>query len=836
MVEIHGFGAVDKKSEDRYRGDTTGSDGGAGTGSRSGDASHDRTGFQPRDRAIARRSLPDSLPYDKWGIHRSDARTAVSRNRNDEVGNNRVFGVATSPSPHADHRRSRRGNAYRAGDAMTFFSITPDSRVTNDRVDSLIRPFTAMYEPLHRRLMDGYRWHPKTISWEINIERDNISFTFAVPYEWSAVAQKQLNVVWPRSTIKLVPDPLKRFDPNAAAVLELKEHYMFSIGTERRRSSLLGSILETVRMMKRGDRAYVQIVMAPSPPDWWEGASAGYDAYKSGMIPRRVRLDGTAFLRYSLRGLAGIVFETIAITQEFFGIKPEKVDFNELDKIVSLRDGPSGRPSLSKLRDEAFETTIRLAVKSDSLRAPVILRSLGVSFKDLDGDNSFVMKVVDPRSIKRDMLLRRSGIKINHDYLSVGELLRLISLPTSSLQDAYNMKSITLRESRIPAIVTKSGILIGEAVYKGVVTPVYKPTSNLDELCLPTCVIGQMGSGKTTFGANLAVEAVRNGFFAVVIDPARGEIGNEVEKVIPANQRVRYKFGKEVISLDWKEVVHGDRSLNRLANEMVSFFEAASEEAGAQTVRYLRSAAKAVPTGRLSDIINLMTNDEFRKRVINTMRPMEKAIWTDYDNLSFARQAQIASPVLNRIDVISGDDYLMECMGSNNSIDFVELLSKNPKAVIIDLPKEDLGAEAVDVIASLIATKLNLAMLLRRDKTVPVFVIQDEPHQYIRSSRTWRSVAVESRKYRFAYVWMFHAWEHLSKDLAAIIQAAGPHYHLYSSSKATYRSLAEEIKPFEVEDAMKTPTYHAINVIRAGGNVVTPFMSKMLPPPSKRTK
>ncbi len=60
----------------------------------------------------------------------------------------------------------------------------------------------------------------------------------------------------------------------------------------------------------------------------------------------------------------------------------------------------------------------------------------------------------------------------------------------------------------------------------------------------------------------------------------------------------------------------------------------------------------------------------------------------------------------------------------------------------------------------------------------------------------------------------------------------GPHYHLYTSSKATYKALAEEIKPFEIEEAMKTPRWWAINVIRAGGVVVEPFLAKMTSPPS----
>lgn len=65
-----------------------------------------------------------------------------------------------------------------------------------------------------------------------------------------------------------------------------------------------------------------------------------------------------------------------------------------------------------------------------------------------------------------------------------------------------------------------------------------------------------------------------------------------------------------------------------------------------------------------------------------------------------------------------------------------------------------------------------------------------------------------------------------------IIKSAGPHYHLYTSSKRTYRDLAEESVPFTLEEAMKTPRYQAINVLRSGGVTVPPFMAKMTPPPA----
>lgn len=383
----------------------------------------------------------------------------------------------------------------------------------------------------------------------------------------------------------------------------------------------------------------------------------------------------------------------------------------------------------------------------------------------------------------------------------------------------------------LPTSLLAGGIKIGTRKFHGQEVSVFLPTTNHDELCLPRCVIGGMGTGKTKgFGSNLAVEAVRNGMGAVVIDPARGEIGDEVESVLDPGQVVRIRFGTSPIALDWREAKHSKNVLNRLANELVSFCEAASEEAGAQTVRYMRMAAKAAPDGKLSNMVRALTDLVYLKSILPGMRSQDQEDWQEFVKMSDARRAQIAAPVLNRFDVIRGDDYLCECLDATDGVDLVELLDK-PRVIIFDIPKSELGTEGVDILASLIATKLDLAMVLRKTK-FPVFVIQDEPHQYQRGARIWKSAAVESRKWRFAYVWMFHSWEQIPRSVAMIIQDAGAQYHLYTSSKATYRALAEEIKPFELEEAMKTPTHWAINVIKAGGTTATPFLAHMSPPPS----
>jgi hypothetical protein len=459
-----------------------------------------------------------------------------------------------------------------------------------------------------------------------------------------------------------------------------------------------------------------------------------------------------------------------------------------------------------------------------------------MAFRELDGENHLVSHATKPDKTWKKMKERKLGSLMNKDYYSVPELSRLHLLPTGDLQDKYNIPHIDNLELEVSKLLTSGGLYLGDVTVKKNVKKVYQTTENHDILCLPRVVIGGMGSGKTRgYAANFMVEAVNNGFGALAIDPAKGEIFEEVSSSLPKESIVKIQLGEIPFSLDWREVGRSKKAKNRLANTILGFFQTSNEEAGAQTSRYIRAAVMAMQNGKLSEIVRIFEDEEYRNSLIELMPDgLHKITLENFGKESDRRQAQILSPIYNRLDIILGDEYLSECMESDQGIDLVELMEQK-KAVIINVPKGDLGPEVVDLIVNLLTSKLDLAMTLRsEDKQHPFFAVFDEPHQFLKSAKTWKAAAVESRKWRLGYVWLFHSWEQIPKDLAEIIKAAGPHYTIYNSSKKTFKDLAEEIAPYTIEDGLKLKRHHAINVLRAGNEIQKPFIAKMAPPPSMR--
>lgn len=707
-------------------------------------------------------------------------------------------------------------NSVLIQEPVTTFQMIPDRTVRPWNVENFTRALHELYLPPVKRIES---WKPlkfrlqESFTFTTILTADKINFYFSLPQRWASYVKGKASLCYPRATI--IESELPQDEYIYTADMTLRKHDFYALESSSRDYKPLGAILENVRDLNSGEKIVIQTIATPlEREDWARTAQEAYRGHVRGEQIERVALDVSTALESILRSLDGAITEAADFISYMIGQEKEK----EI-KIPGERD-LSGS-TIRKMSSPPFVTQLKVMARSeDLLKARILVKSVCTSFNEIAGDNEFAMK--EPTFLPYKFVLSSS------------ELAKLLQLPGAELQNEYpQIEQIQRRESRLPKLITEKGLLIGHTTRQRQDIPVYLPTSSVDELCLPHVVIGGMGTGKTKgFGANMMVEAVRNGYGAICIDPERGEIGDEVESVLKPNQVIRVRFGNNPISIDWREALHSPRSRNRLANEIVSFFEAQSDEAGAQTLRFLRSAAKVVPNGSLDEVIKVFVDDNFREQLLKTMPENERITWEQYHMLTDARKNQLSIPVLNRLDVIEGDDYLHQCMNSKVGLDFVRLLD-TPKAIILDVPKSLLGREAADILGSLLSTKIDLAMTLRKS-TFPVFVVQDEPHQYLRSARIWRSAAVESRKWRFGYTWMFHAWEQIPRDLAAIIQASGPHYHIYRTSKATYKSLEEEIKPFEIEEAMETPLYYAINVIRAGGRTVTPFLAKMLKPPSMR--
>lgn len=741
------------------------------------------------------------------------------------------------------------------------YQLIPDRTVDNKKGHEFARALHDLFSPWYRRLNIKKRniETPERIWYVIRLRRGNISFHI-VPTDTSETYVKQrLNRYWPHVTVnqKEIPDiPMVH---TQTAELKYRRHNIFSLSSDWREDTVpISAILNVVRDMKEGDEARVIACVEPySRTTWSDFSERSHEEFKQGKTPSRRGISGKLNVKTAAKVLDNTMEQVSDMVETLFESEDEakakdrsrKKRFRpDLEKREIMMDGKLDKATSTKRHEPVFKTHIFITSHSEDFsRRQITLRGLANAFGELSGDNELRRlehKAASSRIISK---LNQWNVPLDWDsnLMSATEVGKLFQLPTAQLQDDYadHLQTIEHRETDLPTRILTAGLKLGTVTYRGSIHDVYFPITDHDELCLPRIVIGGMGTGKTKgYGANFAVESIRNDFTVVTIDVAKDELGECIQagaKSIGKSKKViRLRFGKQILGLDWREALGSKYAVNRFAAEVLEFFNLHGHGAGVETARYIRLAAKTVAagTGKLSDVFRLFADEKYRKSEVQRLESIGSEIlvnqWKAYEELSQGMKGKVTEPVMNRLDMLLGDDYLQECLDSNESIDFRKWLNGG-YAICCYVPKDELGAEATDIIVSILIAKVWLATLSRASESnpKPAFLVMDEPHQFMSSAKHWRSMVVESRKWRLGLVWLFHSWEQIPRDLAEIIKSAGPHYHLYTSSKKTYRDLAEEISPFTLEEAMKTPRYHAINVLRSGGVTVNPFIAKMTPPP-----
>lgn len=723
---------------------------------------------------------------------------------------------------------------------MVQYQVTPDRESHNRKVHDLFRSLSTIYvSPLDqlRGKVKGAFW------WDVMIHPEGISYYATFPVEWQREVLAMMTNTWGGCSIERVPD-LATAMPSSSDVCEMKYRRsdLFALKVDNRMEhEPMDSILSVVADLEVGDVARYSICAEPiSRLDWQDQAERLHQQFRDGSTPKRRRITKKdAFISVgemitaTLQSLSDLLDKILGYDEQ----KGTKGDDRE--KRLLMLDGLS-RGTINKIRMPVFNAYIRIAAYSENpSHQRVIIRSIANSFNDLTSENELErhdyhekMKPVIMRELNTYRISWPTRLDIDKNKMSNEELGRLVEVPSAYLQDKYEeIDAMDTRQIDVPAIMLKGGIPLGTVEYKRQKQEVFMPVDDHDQLCLPSCVIGGMGSGKTkAFACNRAIGYVEAGYSSIIFDPKKSEVWEQIEAGLPREKRQRILLGEAIMSLDFREALHSKSARNRLAQILMKFFEDNSDTAGAQTQRFLKSAVFGMRTGRLKEIIKIFTDANYREKTIEAMpEGMHRITLQQFHNESAARQNQIIGPVWNRLDVILGDEYLERCMKATSGIDMVELLSKRGMCTVFDMPDRLNSREAKDILVNLLSFKIDLAMGLRKD-LFPVAVIYDEPHQYLRSADVWKKAAVESRAYRLSYHWLFHSWEQIPASLAQIIKDAGAHYYVYPSSEKTYNGLKRVIDPFTVEEGMATKRFHAICALRVGDRRQIPLMVHMKPP------
>lgn len=578
---------------------------------------------------------------------------------------------------------------------------------------------------------------------------EEIHFYMAVPKKFREVAVKQAQSLWSGASVEEANDDYNIFNPagvSAAAYLLQKENTALPIRTYTEiGADTFASIAGAFSKINEiGEGAALQLIVKPAESGAKKRIQGYLRALKKGEPPNKV-------FGHSLAGLSDIGLT--AAPKE----KEEKVV--DEDAVKALE---------AKIAKPLFFVNVRLFASAATPReANDILEGLTAGFSQFGAPlrNEFrVIKLKNPRSLLYQFSFR------NFDQgkamlLNSEEIASFYHLPISSTETP-RVKWLKSKEAPPPPNLPVGGTLVGESVFRGETKSVYITD---DDRRRHVYVVGQTGTGKSTFLGNMAMEDIKNGKGIAMIDP-HGDLVNKILGHIPQNRiddliyfdpgDISRPLGLNMLDYNF------DRPEEKtfIVNEMQGIFNKLfpPETMGPMFEQYMRNALlllmEDMPNepATLIEVPRLFTDPEYRKRKLARIRnPVVIDFW-EKEAVKAGGEASLANMtpyITSKFNNFISNDYMRPIIGQPKSaFNFREVMDEG-KILLVNLSKGRIGDINANLLGMIFTGKLLMAALSRVDisdveKRRDFYLYIDEFQNFTTDSIA--TILSEARKYRLS--------------------------------------------------------------------------------------
>ncbi|MEK9186377.1 MAG: DUF87 domain-containing protein, partial [Patescibacteria group bacterium] len=300
--------------------------------------------------------------------------------------------------------------------------------------------------------------------------------------------------------------------------------------------------------------------------------------------------------------------------------------------------------------------------------------------------------------------------------LGMDELVSIFHLPTSTTE-IPRLTWVKAREAQPPAEIPKSGVMIGESVFRG-----ESKTIRIgdDDRRRHIYVVGQTGTGKSNLLINMASSDIADKKGLAIIDP-HGDLIDYLLGLIPPERR------GDVIVFDPSDIQHPpglnmlEYDLTRpeektfIVNEMQNIFNKLflAETMGPMFEQYMRNALlllmdDIVHPATLMEVPRVFTDKEFRERKIaQCTNPAVIDFWTKEAPKAGgeASLANITPYITSKFNNFIANDYVRPIIGQpKSSFNFRKIMDEG-KILLVNLSKGRIGDINANLLGMIIVGK-----------------------------------------------------------------------------------------------------------------------------------
>lgn len=676
-------------------------------------------------------------------------------------------------------------------------------------------------------------------SFEIVGSQGLIHFYAAVPVALVDVVKQAVISAYPTSILEEVSEqnifsPIGKISGTIGGELSLKEPYAYPIATYQEiKRDAIQSVLNALSSLDKGDGAGIQILIRPANPNWRKVAASVAHHKRQGK--------GTS---------KGTGSAALKVLDHVVGFGPPDANKSEKtpDKVSNLDQGVSDSIE-DKLRYPGFEVLIRVVASSHiSQRAQTILSSIVASFAlyDSPGKNGFKYTVArDMERFVTAYILRFFPPESDKNILNSVELATLFHFPDRQNTPTSQLERQDSKQVDGPRNMPDTGMLLGYNIFRGIKKPI---RLSLNDRQRHMYVVGQTGTGKSTFLENLALQdMLRGGGFAFV-DP-HGDAADRLLGMVPKERtedviyfspaETEYPMGLNLFEFNSPD--QKDFLIQEALNMLQKLYD--PQHQGIMGPRYdhlFRNAALTVMAdpagGTFIDIPKLFRDPQFVRQKLQYV--------TDQNVLEFWQKevpqsqrsneyGEVTSWFVSKFGAFLSNEMMRNIIGQTKSAFNLRQVMDEGKILLVNLSKGRTGELNSKLLGMVFVMKFQAAAMSRSnipEKDRRDFCLYVDEFQNF-STDSFATIMSEARKYHLNLIVANQFTTQLSDEIRDAVFGNMGTIVSFRVGQNDVDILSKYYQPlFDGEDLLRVPNHNAIVRTMINGVPTQSFSMASMPP------
>lgn len=362
-------------------------------------------------------------------------------------------------------------------------------------------------------------------------------------------------------------------------------------------------------------------------------------------------------------------------------------------------------------------------------------------------------------------------------------------------------------------------------------------------------VMGQTGTGKSTFLKNIALQDIRSGRGVCIVDP-HGEFVEEVLTMIPAERAEdviyfnpsdsEYPIGFNVLEIP---DLNNPEYKPLAASSLMGIFTKIWANVWSARMEYiLNNAILALldnPGSTLLGVQRLLVDKDYRKQILSNVKdPVVRAFWMqEYEQYDPRFRNEAIAPIQNKVGQFLSSSLVRNIVGQpKSSLNLFDAMNQE-KIILVNVSKGRIGEDNSQLLGAMVITKLQLAAMERvripEDERKDFYLYVDEFQNFATDS--FASILSEARKYRLNLIMAHQYIGQLVTDTSTRVRDAvfgnvGTMV-IFRIGAADAEFLEKEFSPeVGIEDMVGLPNHRIFIKLMIDQVRSRPFSASTLPP------